>query len=290
MPGPKNIALRRADGGEPIVLKRTEAQELGLLTRANTRKNKQGAFAVSLRLKKLNSDALSRLSTDDNTNSSAAEVATGKKYVRWDETLAYFQESTDTLANMIADAESLATPDELSLPVPTPSTKPKSVVSKDRNSTPNARRIRATNTTPGKGLLAPASMLPDGMMAEKEILAAQPQRLPKPKSSRMKKMPVASSATDPVPSSLSREVQLPTVEVAPTVSEPAKATKERKSRLATPKRVKLPQPLSTVPVEGKENQSRAFVASTPKKGIPMPTVVVPPVVETGLPRRRGRKL
>ena len=76
-----------------------------------------------------------------------------------------------------------------------------------------------------------------------------------------------------------------------------KAAKERKSRLATPKRVKLPQPTSSipslpVPVDGKENQANLGIrGASPKKGLKLPEVVVPPVAESGLPRRRApRKL
>lgn len=300
--GPSKIAVRRADGGEPIVLKKTDAQELSLMTRANTRKNKQGSVAVSVRLLKLASEARS---ADDSTIESVTSPVQmpGKKYVRWDEQLAYFQEGTDTMANMLADAESLATPDELSLPAPvsTPSAKPKQKASKDKNATPKIRRVRGLGTangTPGKGLLAPASLLPDAVQEEREAAQAQSQCLPKPKSSRVKKMPVASSTTDTTPAPASTGTKLPALEIAPMGVEPIEdsskpVTKERKSKLATPRKVKLPPPASSVHVDGKENQQKSSIAAaTPKKGIPMPSVVVPPSMgmETGLPRRRARKL
>ncbi|KAF2690149.1 hypothetical protein K458DRAFT_399526 [Lentithecium fluviatile CBS 122367] len=310
--GPPKIAVRRADGGEPIVLKKSDAQELSLLTRANTRKNKQGAFAVNVRLLKLANDAAGR--SEDSTVE-AVQVP-GKKYVRWDEQLAYYQEDTVTLTNTLAEAESLATPDELSLPTPvsTPSAKSKSKVPKDKNSTPKIRRVRGlgtTNGTPGKGLLQPGLLLPESVQEEREAAQAQahPQRLPKPKSSKLKKMPVSSSSTA-TPTSTAMAVssysKLPTLDVAPVGVEPTHLStifsttatttfmsKERKFRLATPKKVKLPQPTSTVPVEGKENQQRTgLAAATPKKGIPMPSGTIPPSAggETGLPRRRTRKM
>jgi hypothetical protein len=303
--GPPKIAVRRADGGEPIVLKKSDAQELSLLTRANTRKNKQGYVAVNVRLLKLVNDAASR--SEDSTME--AVQLPGKKHVRWDEQLAYYQEGTDTMANMLAEAESLATPDELSLPVPSfAKSKPK--VPKDKNSTPKIRRVRGLGTangTPGKGLLQPGSLLPEAVQEEKEAAQAQPQRLPKHKSSKLKNMPVAStsattSSLPPIAASsyaAPAESRLPTLDVAPVGVEPIHphmtTIKERKSRLATPKKVKLPQPSSTVLGEGKENQQRTGIAAaTPKKGIPMPSgIVLPGTVggsETGLPRRRARKL
>jgi hypothetical protein len=310
--GPPKIAVRRADGGEPIVLKKSDAQELSLLTRANTRRNKQGSFAVNVRLAKLLNDSAAR---SEGSTVDAVQIQ-GKKYVRWDEQLTYYQQGTDTAANMLADAESLATPDELSLPAPS-SAKSKQKVAKDKNSTPKIRRVRGLGTangTPGKGLLQPASLLPEAVQEEKDAAQAQaqPQRLPKPKSSsKLKKMPVASTASTSTSSittpalAPSKESKLPTLDVAPVGVEPtqpsaatATATKERKSRLATPRRVKLPQPTSaSVLVDGKENQQRTGIAAaTPKKGIPMPSSgIVPPggVVcggETGLPRRRARRL
>ncbi|ORX95100.1 hypothetical protein BCR34DRAFT_619992 [Clohesyomyces aquaticus] len=298
---PKNISLRRTDGGEPVVLKRTEAQELGLLTRANTRKNKQGAVAVSLRLLKLST--ANALSTPDDA-ATALEAKLKKKNVRWDEKLAYFQEgTTQTLESVLshADLESLATPEELSLPISTPSVKSKPKTSKDRSSTPRVRRLRglgAANGTPGKGLLAPASLLPTEVQEEKE--ACELQSVPKP--SKIKKIKIAPTATDAALQAPTTESRLPlpgdaSVGIEPTAQVKGTSVKERKSRLATPKKVKLHQPqpqiaAPQVPGDGKENQqNRSFGIPTPKMGLSLPRVVVPPVVETGLPRRRaGRKL
>ncbi|KAF2267544.1 hypothetical protein CC78DRAFT_566032 [Lojkania enalia] len=305
---PKNIAVRRADGGEPIVLKRTEAQELGLLTRANTRKNKQGAVTVSLRLLKINAEPMA---TVDDSSESTSETKPGRKNVRWDETLAYYQEDTGTTLSA-ADMKSLETPDELSLPTSIASSMGTPKAAKDKSSTPKSRRIRglgAANGTPGKGLLAPASLLPEGIVEEKQHSSR----------SKIKRMPVASaSSTEPPPRLASPakrppspiKKQLPSLEVTPVgidlnpSMKDTKATKEKKSRLATPRRVKLPQPnfTTSVPVEGKENHQSIGIKSaspkkgltlpsSPKKGLPPPQVSGIAAVETGLPRRRaGRRL
>lgn len=285
------IAIRRQDGTEHVVLKKTDVQELATITRANTRKNKQGAFVVSLRLLKLMAEAASLPPVDDSTK----ELIVGKN-VRWDEQLNYYQENPET----VAERESLATPDELGMPEPasTPTSKPKLKVSK--NSTPKIRRVRglgSANGTPGKGLLAPASLLPEAVQEEKEAAQTQPttQQIPRPKASKIKKMPVAPT-TELAPTTTLSETKLPSLEVAPVGVE---APKERKSRLAAPKKVTLPQPIAAVATSEKENTQRSGIAAaTPKKGIPAPKVtaapkaIVPPVVgmESGLPRRRGRKI
>ncbi|KAH3949930.1 hypothetical protein HBH70_047460 [Parastagonospora nodorum] len=275
-PQTSKIAIRRADGTEHVVLKKSDAQELSLLTRANTRKNKQGAFGVTVRLMKLAADAANLPPLDDSTR----EIVIGKN-IRWDEQLAYYQENPET----VAEAESLATPDELGMSdaVSTPSAKPKSKVSK--NSTPKVRRARGLGTangTPAKALLAPTPFDDEEKDATPAPAASTAQQLPRPKASKIRKMTVA-SASQP-------ESKLPSLDIAPVGVEP---TKERKSRLAAPKKVMLPQSVATLPAEGKENTQRSGLGGvTPKKGIPTPKVIVPPTVgmESGLPRRRGRKI
>ncbi|KAF2036797.1 hypothetical protein EK21DRAFT_51612 [Setomelanomma holmii] len=276
------IAIGRVDGSEHVVLKKSDAQELATITRANTRKNKQGAFNVTVRLLRLAADADKLPPLDDSTK----EVIVGKN-IRWDEQLAYYQENPET----VAEAESLATPDELGMDdsFTTPSAK-KSKVS--RNSTPKIRRVKGLGTangTPGKGLLAPASLLPDEVQDEKEAAQARVQQLPRPKASRIKKMPVAT--TTAATASTQADSKLPSLDIVPVGVEP---TKERKSRLAAPKKVTLPQSTPPLAVEGKENAQRTgLTGATPKKGIPAPKVIVPPTVgmmESGLPRRRGRKI
>lgn len=271
------IAIRRADGTEHVVLKKSDAQELSLLTRANTRKNKQGAFGITVTLMKLSADAANLPPLDDSTR----ELVIGKN-IRWDEQLAYYQENPET----VAEAESLATPDELGMPEPvsTPSAKPKSKVSK--NSTPKIRRVRGlgtTNGTPGKVLLAPTNF--DDEEKEAPPAPAPAQQLPRAKASKIKKMTVASTSV-----STPADTKLPTLDIVPVGVTPSK---ERKSRLAAPKKVMLPQPVTALPAADKENTQRTGIGgATPKKGIPAPKVIVPPTVgmESGLPRRRGRKI
>ncbi|KAH6633602.1 hypothetical protein C7974DRAFT_175130 [Boeremia exigua] len=293
LPQTNKIAIRRADGSDPVVLKKTDAQELALITRNNTRKNKQGAFMVSLRLLKIQAEAILSPSTDVDADVEKPS-APGRRGIRWDETLAYYQEHGDTIAAQQAEAESLATPDELSLPVAT-TKKPKAKTSTDKTSTPKVRRVRGLGTvngTPGKGLLATGSLLPDDIQEEK-VAVAQPaptptaKGIPKPKAT--KRLPVPSTPVEAKPAA---------PEVKPVAVEPVK---ERKSRIAAPKSVRLPKPLATtapVVVAEKENNRSALNGATPRKGIPAPRIMAPKAAatpasslsgESGLPRRRGRK-
>ncbi|RMZ74554.1 c-14 sterol reductase [Pyrenophora seminiperda CCB06] len=292
-PAPKpKIAIRRADGNEVVVLKKDDTKVLADLTRNNTRKNKQGAFGVTLRLMKLMMEASSLPPIDDATK----ELVVGKN-VRWDEQLAYYQENPETVANALAEAESLATPDELGMgDTVSESKKKKAKLSKD--STPKVRRVRglgSANGTPGKGLRSPASLLPEAVQEEKESVAAPSKQLPKPKAGKAKKMPVASNSIDSGLSSSSADTKLPSLDVTPVGIAP---TTQRKSRLAAPKKVVLPKVASSAPGEGKENAQRSGLSdATPKKGIPVvPKTLLPPTaatttagMESGLPRRKGRK-
>jgi hypothetical protein len=287
-PGPPKINIRRADGNEVVVLKKDDAKVLADMTRNNTRKNKQGAFCVTVRLMKLAMDAYNLPPIND----AEKELIVGKN-VRWDETLAYYQENPETLA----EAESLATPDELGMSDAPEPKKKKEKTSK--TSTPKVRRVRGlgtTNGTPGKGLLAPASLLPGAVQEEKE--AAQDKQAPKPKSTKIKKMPVASSTSTSIDSGLSSsttDAKLPSLDVAPVGVQPGS---QRKSRLAAPKKVVLPQTPSSAKAGDKENVNRSGISdATPKKGLPTPKVIIPAIasvpptagMESGLPRRRGRK-
>lgn len=294
---PNRIPVRRADGGEPVVLRRTEAQELGVLTRANTRKNKGRAVAASVRLLKLAAEqaVVAGSIVDEVVEAARDGAAAGeRKAVRWDEMLVYFQHRTDSTSLSAdaltelneatvqgkADVEMLdPSPDEpasLDAGNVIPKSKSKSKSKDKAASTPRIRRLRglgATNGTPGKGLLAPASLLPIEVLEEKEKAVTEVSRLAKP--TRARKLPVASEAT----SLLETEPLKPEQEVPVQVE---KEVKEKKSRLATARKVKIPVSTTpAVPVDGKENR---LITGTPKKG-----VGVAVGVETGLPRRRGAK-
>ncbi|KAF2812636.1 uncharacterized protein BDZ99DRAFT_497008 [Mytilinidion resinicola] len=280
---PKSIPVRRVDGGEPIVLRRTEAQELGILTRTNTRKNKMGAVSAYARVLKLATEkpVSPGSAIDESADGQREGAAAGeRKSVKWDETLVYFQENAkgEVLAvEAPADIEMVDAPGEeaTTLSISAPSAKPTSKAKDKSSSTPRVRRLRrlgAANGTPGKGLLEPASLLPEEVQAE---VAEEKKKIVKP---RARKPPVATSGDATPPAA-----KIPKLDIAaPTPPSPeeqeTKEIKERKSRIATPRKGKIPvskTTTTTVPVDGKENR---LATGLPKKALG---------VEGGLPRRRA---
>ncbi|KAL1297311.1 hypothetical protein AAFC00_004862 [Neodothiora populina] len=95
--GPNKITIRST--GTPVAIKRTDAQELSLLTRANTRKNKGGSIMPVVRLCELATEPASREPSEESSGAPAEKVGDGAadnvKGVRWDVNLAYYQEFED---------------------------------------------------------------------------------------------------------------------------------------------------------------------------------------------------
>jgi hypothetical protein len=89
--GPNKISIRPF-GSDPVVWKRPEAQEIALLTRTNTRKNK-GALNPQQRLTKLAAEEAGLVQTEgtDIVSLAADPPKIKAKNVRWAETLALFQ-------------------------------------------------------------------------------------------------------------------------------------------------------------------------------------------------------
>ena len=85
---PSFIPVRRADGADPVILQKSAAQELAIVTRANTRRNKGQAKIPSVTLQSLPAEG-SDLTAVKHGNKNA-------KSVEWDEKLVYFQEVTES--------------------------------------------------------------------------------------------------------------------------------------------------------------------------------------------------
>ncbi len=81
---PSFIPVRRADGTDPVVLQKSVAQELAIVTRANTRRNKGQAKTPSL--------ALQNLPTEGSELAGVKHGNNDAKAVGWDEKLVYFQD------------------------------------------------------------------------------------------------------------------------------------------------------------------------------------------------------
>ncbi|KAI9814613.1 MAG: hypothetical protein M1827_003169 [Pycnora praestabilis] len=86
---PSFIPVRRADGSEPVILQKSEAQELGTITRANTRRNKGHANKPSVTIL-----GLAQMLEVDNARRERRE---GGKQVAWDEQLVYFRQLEEEL-------------------------------------------------------------------------------------------------------------------------------------------------------------------------------------------------
>lgn len=98
---PNKISLR--GNSDPVVLKaRNEAQELSNLTRQNTRKNKGGSVLPTLRLTKLAAEK-APIDISPPSSESAGEIPAKqiKRNIRWDETLAYFQDAPSEPESML---------------------------------------------------------------------------------------------------------------------------------------------------------------------------------------------
>ena len=85
------IPVRRADGTEPIVLQRSKAQELAIVTRANTRRNKGQAKPPKLTLKRLPAgDADEAIIAPRRAERDKART------VGWDKKLAYYMDPSES--------------------------------------------------------------------------------------------------------------------------------------------------------------------------------------------------
>lgn len=187
--GPNKITIRSA--ATPIAIKRTEAQELSLITRTNTRKNKGGSIMPVLRLCKLAAEAASpELSPENSPTEDKSETKSGRN-IRWDPTLAYYQEFADDSDQQEARRSVPAPSDDLlaggapeAVKAPTPMK-------------PKARRLRTPSKAKAATGVDDASALeetpsePSGPAESSEPLAAEiieaPAAASKPETSGPKK-------------------------------------------------------------------------------------------------------
>lgn len=82
---PSLIPVRRTDGTDPVVLQKTQAQELAITTRANTRRNKGQSRPAALALQEIPSE-------DGESATRSRQRAAHGKAVAWAEQLTSFQE------------------------------------------------------------------------------------------------------------------------------------------------------------------------------------------------------
>ena len=91
IPGaPSFIPVRRADGTDPVVLQKSQAQELAMITRANTRRNKGQSKPPLLALQ----DILAEIA-ETASNTTFKRRAASSKTVGWAEQLASYQDAKE---------------------------------------------------------------------------------------------------------------------------------------------------------------------------------------------------
>ena len=96
---PSFIPVRRPDGADPVVLQKSAAQELAILTRANTRRNKGSSKLPKVTLETLVSKIVEEMPAKEKETRPA-------KSVNWDEKLVYYREKSCSIEGKedIADA------------------------------------------------------------------------------------------------------------------------------------------------------------------------------------------
>ena len=90
---PSWIPVRRVEGTDPVVLQKSVAQELAVLTRANTRRNKGQAKLPIFVLEELQVQVIGEVEQERSVTRSQTKAA--RKAVGWDEKLVYFQQKAE---------------------------------------------------------------------------------------------------------------------------------------------------------------------------------------------------
>ena len=255
--GHTRISLRA--NTDPVVLKRSEAQELATTTRANTRKNKLGAVMPTLRLTRMivEKPPIEATPEEEVEDTGAPLAHSGVRRVRWDQTLAYYQEApkepevqlfelgdsntAPKLQKPQADLVEENDSDE-ALPGPPPAA--------ETPSKPKVRKLRAPRTASNNGKPQSASSISE------EPVVPTPSAL-KPKQSRRSKLATPGKTLDapslpPVGTMATQLLDTTTASTRPKAIPRKKAV----SRLPAPAPVTLP---------ASSHEGTSLISSPPKK-------------------------
>ena len=287
---PSKISLR--GNSDPVVLKaRNEAQELSNVTRQNTRKNKGGSVLPTIRLTKLAAEKTPvDVSSPSSESTGDLTVKPVKRNIRWDETLAYFQEAPSEPDSILfelgdegsvkvqggdqaAQADKLEDSDSKTVAIPAAETPSK----------PKIRRLKAprtaANATPGRGSLA-ATLANEPTEATAD---AVPDLKPKPaRRSRIATPAKGLAASSLLPADL---VPAPPAAVK-TKPTPAPRKKAIPSRLPAPASLSA----STAQAQPPTQQSQpahpplSLISSPPKKRAPPPSSSFAPATKNFAPK------
>jgi hypothetical protein len=295
------ITIRGPANG--VDVKKTQVQELALLTRNNTRKNKAGCVLPKLRLTKMAAEIPSQgegegegeveVQAEGTTVEASVETKAGKKGVQWAETLTSFYEGGQDFSQLSDDGvteerlpwERPALPDDsdeedggkaLEEKVVVAAPAPADTPSKPK---PKIRRLKAPRTaaTPGRAPVAAIEAT-----AEDEKVEDEAKKPAKKTASKLKRSRIATPAKSP---SASATNSLLPLELLPASTAPTTTrTKRAAAPTTTRRRVisKLPAlstsanapptlsaslsfTQSTQTSHGKENNVSTLTASPAKK-------------------------
>ncbi|GAB7333624.1 hypothetical protein MBLNU13_g05190t1 [Cladosporium sp. NU13] len=255
--GHTKISLR--GNTDPVVLKRSEAQELATTTRANTRKNKLGAVMPTLRLTKLIVEKPPiEASPEEEVEDTGGPLAhSGVRRVRWDQTLAYYQEAPREPEVQLFELGDSNTAPKLQAPPPntveendSDEALPGPPPAAETPSKPKVRKLRAPRTAANTGKPQSASSISE------EPAVPTPSAL-KPKQSRRSKLATPGKTLD-APS-------LPPIETTTTQSVDTTAASTRPKAIPRKKAVsRLPAP-APVSLPTSSHEGSSLIASPPKK-------------------------
>ena len=238
---------------DPVVLRRSEAQELATTTRANTRKNKGGSVMPTLRLTKLIVEEAPIEQTQEIEEDTSEKVARpGVRNVKWDETLAYYQEAapepevqlfelgdSNTAPKLQSKSSLVDAEPESDEAVPAP------VPAAETPSKPKLRKLRAPRTASASG------KTPTSVLSDEPVDAAPPALKQKqPKRSRLATPAKAQDAPSVSPPDVA---QAAPSEGTSTTRSKAVPRKKATSRLPAPAPVSAP------------NDTSGLISSPPKK-------------------------
>jgi hypothetical protein len=246
---------------DPVILKRSEAQELATMTRANTRKNKAGSIMPTLRLTKL---IVEKAPIEASPDAEADDAETGSvrpdvRRVQWDSTLAYYQEAptepevqlfelgdSNTAPKLQGPSQVLVEENDSDEGVPAPPP------AEETPSKPKIRKLRAPRTTSSAAKALAASVSPE------DTMVPAPSAL-KPKQSRRSKIATPGKILE-TPSLVPIDVTTAPPTDATIATNRPKAVPRRKAATRLPAPAPAPISLSTSSHEG-----LPLTASPPKK-------------------------
>ncbi|KAK3707580.1 hypothetical protein LTR37_012075 [Vermiconidia calcicola] len=267
---PNKIAIRGNTDG--VVLKRTEAQDLALLVRNNTRKNKGAAVLPNLRLTKMAATSEAEGEVEDATT----EKPEGARGVKWAETLVEFYQGGEASEASVLSEESngaelpAKSDSEMDISAPAPGPPPPS----ETPSKPKIRKLRA----PSRTAAAPGKTPSAADEPAKDTAPEQQSAIPAPK----RRSRIATPAKGLTNASLLPSDLDPPQSAMPTEKKPTPAPKK-----------KMPAPVSKLPApapalgQGKENSllsspaKKKPAAAAAAAGLPMSKMNFAPKLDFG---------